>query len=117
MQESPTPVSTNILSPVGKILASAVQSRWFFVLLGALAVAFITTLAAAPLLANAALSPVTVSILLTTLGAAIIVALAFWLIGSRIRIGQMQARAHAWERSLESMNVGIALYEIGRAHV
>ena len=110
MQESPTPISTN-LSPVEKILASAVQSRWFSMSLGALAVAFITTLAAATLLANAALSPVTVSILLTTLGAAIIVALAFWLIGSRIRIGQMQARAHAWERSLESMNVGIALYD------
>ena len=111
MQGSPTPISTNILSPVEKILASAVQSRWFSISLGALAVAFIATLAAATLLANSALSPDTVSLLRTTLGAAILVTLAFYLIGSRIRIGQMQARAHAWERSLESMNVGIALYD------
>jgi PAS domain S-box-containing protein len=111
MQGSPTPISTKILSPVGKILASAVQSRWFSISLGALAVAFITTLAAATLLANSALSLDTVSLLRTALGAALLVALAFCLIGSRIRIGQMQARAQAWERSLESMNVGIALYD------
>ena len=111
MQGSPTPISTNILSHVGKILASAVQSRWFSISLGALAVAFIATLAAATLLANSALSPDTVSLLRTTLGAAILITLTFYLIGSRIRIGQMQARAHAWERSLESMNVGIALYD------
>jgi len=109
MQESPTPISTNILSPVGKILASAVQSRWFFVLLAALAVAFITTLAAATLLVDSTLAPGAVSLLRTTLGAALLVTLAFCLVGSRIRIGETQARAHAWERSLESMNVGIAL--------
>jgi diguanylate cyclase (GGDEF)-like protein/PAS domain S-box-containing protein len=111
MQGSPTPISTNILSRVGRILARAAQSRWGFVLLGALAVAFITTLAAAMLLANSALSPDTVSLFRTTLGAALLVTLVFCLIGSRIRIGEMQARAHAWERSLESMGVGIALYD------
>ena len=77
MQGSPTPISTNILSPVAKTLASAVQSRWFSVLIGALAVAFIATLIAATLVANSALTPVTVSILRTTLGAALLVALAF----------------------------------------
>jgi PAS domain S-box-containing protein len=102
MQESPTPVSTNILSPVERILASAVQSRWFSISLGALAVAFITTLAAGTFLANSALSPDTVSLLRTTLGAALLVALALGLIGGRIRSGETQAHAHAWEHELST---------------
>lgn len=105
------PISTNIFSPVGKTLALAVQSRWFSVLIGALAVAFIATLTATALLANSALPPSVVSLARTTLGAALFIALAFYFIGSRFRIGQMQARALSWERSLESMNVGIALYD------
>ena len=47
----------------------------------------------------------------TVAGAALLIALAFWLIGSRFAIDDMQARARAWERSIESMNVGIALYD------
>ncbi|HYM46933.1 MAG TPA: PAS domain S-box protein, partial [Burkholderiaceae bacterium] len=87
------------------------QSHWFSVLVGALAVAFITTLAAATLLANSASPAGFVSLARTTLGAALLIALAFCLIGSRVGIGQRQARALAWERSIESMNVGIALYD------
>ena len=85
-----------------RILASAVQSRWFSISLGALAVAFITTLAAATLLANSALSPDTVSLLRTTLGAALLVTLALGLIGSQIRSGETQAHAHAWELELST---------------
>ena len=111
MQGPSATISTNIVSPVAKTIAAAVQSRWFSVLIGALAVAFIATLIAATLVANSTLTPSIATQLRTGLGAALLIALTFYLIGSRIRIGEMQARALAWERSLESMQVGIALYD------
>ena len=106
-----TTISTDSLSPVAKAFSAAVQSRWFLLLVGALAVAFIATLIAATLVASSTLTPSTATQLRTALGAALLIALTFYLIGSRIKIGEMQERAIAWERSLESMNVGIALYD------
>ncbi|HVE90583.1 MAG TPA: EAL domain-containing protein [Burkholderiaceae bacterium] len=79
--------------------------------MGALALAFIATLIAATLAANSALPPSTVSYLKIVLGAALLMAFGLYMIGSRIGIGETRARALAWERSLESMNVGVALYD------
>ncbi|HWL73925.1 MAG TPA: PAS domain-containing protein, partial [Burkholderiaceae bacterium] len=87
------------------------QSRWFLIFIGALAVAFIATLIAATLVASSTLTASTATQLRTALGAALLIALTFYLIGSRIKIGEMQSRAIAWQRSLESMKVGIALYD------
>ncbi len=98
-------------SSVRKTIATAVQSRWFSVMIIALAVAFITALATARLPSNTALAPDNVLVLLAALGTALLIALVFYWIGSRIKISQMQARALAWQRSLESMDVGIALYD------
>ena len=77
----------------------------------ALAVAFIAALATAMLPSNTTMAPGAVSFLLAALGSALLIAVALYWTGSRIRISDMQARALEWERSLESMNVGIALYD------
>ncbi|HVG03774.1 MAG TPA: PAS domain-containing protein, partial [Burkholderiaceae bacterium] len=100
----------NKISPAAKTLAGAVQSRWFSILIGALALAFIATLAPT-LAANTALPPSIVSDLKIVLGAALLVGLGLYMIGSRIGIGGTRAREAAWERSLESMNVGVAIYD------
>jgi len=107
---SPLP-SKNASSSIRKTIATAVQSRWFFAMVVVLVVTFITALAVATLPSNTALAPYTVSFLLAALGTVLFIALALNWIGSRIKISEMQARALAWERSLESMNVGIALYD------
>ena len=104
-------ISTKLFSPQARTLAAAVQSRWFLILIGALAVAFIATLVAATLVSSSTLTPSVATQLRTVFGAALLIALTFYLIGSRIRIGEIQSHALAWERSLESMKVGIALYD------
>ncbi|MGZ8993193.1 MAG: PAS-domain containing protein, partial [Burkholderiaceae bacterium] len=87
------------------------QSRWFSAMIVALAVAFIAALATAMLPSNTTMAPGAVSLLVVAFGSALLIAVALYWTGSRIRISEMQARALAWERSLESMNVGIALYD------
>ncbi len=111
MQGPPALPSTNASSSFRKSIATAVESRWFYVLIAALAVAVIAALAATTLPSNNALAPGTVWVVLATLGTALFLALGFSWIGSRIKISEMHARALAWQRSLESMNVGIALYD------
>lgn len=93
--------------------AVAAHSRWFGVAIGALAVAFIATLAAAALPASApqSLSPSALSQLRTALGLSLLAALALWLVGNQISFGKMRSPARSWEQALESMNVGIALYD------
>ena len=99
---------------VSRQLSVAAQSRWFGALIATLAIALIVALAAPRFvvgtddtwLSGQALSP-----LRTALGLALLVTLALWLIGSRIAFDEMQAQARRWERSIESMNVGIALYD------
>src|SRR5688572_16593827 len=104
-------ISTKLFSPQARTLAAAVQSRWFLILIGALAVAFIATLVAATWVSSSTLTPSVATQLRTVFGAALLIALTFYLIGSRIRVGEIQSHALAWERSLESMEVGIALYD------
>ena len=114
LSASPTH-SPTAASRLTQYLAIAAHSRGFATAITALAVAFTATLASVTLLpASTGTSVVTsnaMSVLLTTLGAALSLALAVWLVGSRIALDKMQTRARAWERSIESMNVGIALYD------
>ncbi len=72
MQGPSATISTNIVSPVAKTIAGAVHARWFLVLIGALAIAFIATLIAATLVANSTLTPSVAIQLRTGLGAALL---------------------------------------------
>ena len=114
MPGSSTQASTNVITRVTRYLALAAQSRWLRVSIGTLGVVFVLVLMAellSPSSSQNGASWLAVPQLRTVVGAALLIALAFWLIGSRFAIDDMQARARAWERSIESMNVGIALYD------
>ena len=70
-------ISTKLFSPQARTLAAAVQSRWFLILIGALAVAFIATLVAATLVSSSTLTPRVATQLRTAFGAALLVAGVF----------------------------------------
>ena len=103
--------STKTSSPIRQAIATAAQSRWFAVMSAALAVAFAAALVTSTFPSNTVVAPNKLSMLLPVLGTALLAALGLYWIGSRIRITEMQAGTLAWQRALESMDVGIALYD------
>ena len=106
MQGPPANPPTSSVLSVAKVVAIAVQSRWFHALVGALTAALIVAL-----LISTAFAPNAATLWPLTLSAALLIALAFGFIGSRLQVGELQSHKSAWERSLESMNVGVALYD------
>lgn len=106
MPESSAHTSTNLVTRLAQCFASAAQSAWFRVAIVTLAAAFIVSLIAA------VLQPASPAVLMHALiGAVLLAALTLWLIGSRHALSSVQMHARAWERSIDSMNVGIALYD------
>ncbi len=89
-------------------LASLADARWLRRLIAALAVLSMLTLAATFTRAGGVGSVLAMVHAVT--GGALFVALALWLIGSRRALTGMRRRDRAWQQSIDSMNVGIALY-------
>ncbi|MGH6610834.1 MAG: PAS domain S-box protein, partial [Burkholderiaceae bacterium] len=99
------PPSTTVVSRIARYCAGAAHSIPLRVLIATLAGAFVVSLIAViP-------PPFSASQIHTLIGLALIVALSLWLMASRLALENMQTHARAWERSIESMNVGIALYD------
>ncbi|MEP6608884.1 MAG: EAL domain-containing protein, partial [Burkholderiaceae bacterium] len=105
---------TNNTPRIKQFLATAARSRWLAAVIAALFAAFIAALAATYLPTAAGdsfFSTSAVSMSSPALGTLLVIALASCLVGSRIALDDLESRARAWERSIESMNVGIALYD------
>ncbi|MDQ3189725.1 MAG: EAL domain-containing protein [Pseudomonadota bacterium] len=103
---SPT-ISTSVINR----FAIVAQSGWFGALTAALAVVFAATCATVAFSSAAAAQTDAAWQLSALLGLVLLLALTARLIGQHTALGALQTQARLWERSIESMNVGIALYD------
>ena len=89
-------------------LTALADAGWLRLLIGALAVLSMLTLAGA--FSSAGGRGSNLAILHAVTGGALFIALALWLVASRRALTGMRRRDRAWQQSIDSMNVGIALY-------
>ena len=89
-------------------LAAFADAAWLHALIGVLAVSSVVLLVAAT--ATDGPAQRTFGWLHALSAAAFFVAIAFWLLANRTALTGMRARDRAWQQSIDSMNVGIALY-------
>jgi diguanylate cyclase (GGDEF)-like protein/PAS domain S-box-containing protein len=89
-------------------LAMLADSGWLRLLIGGLAALSLLTLAGT--FSNAGGVGSRLAILHAVTGGALFVALGLWLVANRRALSGMRRRDRAWQQSIDSMNVGIALY-------
>src|SRR5829696_1812894 len=99
MPKASPPGLTNLLSRLAQYLTVAAHSRAFSTVICVLSVAFTALLAAVTFFPSAPqdayFPPNAQSIVLTALGGALSVALAIWVMGSRIAFDKLQTQARA----------------------
>jgi len=89
-------------------LAAFADARGVRILIGSLALLSMLTLAGTLIAGEPAGR---IAVLHALSGGALFVVLVFWLVASRSALSGMRARDRAWQQSIDSMDVGIALWD------
>ena len=92
----------------GRRLAALADAGWLRGLIGVLAVLSMATLAAT--MVSTGSQAGLLAVLHACSGAALFLVLVFWLVASRSALTGLRERDRAWQQSIDSMDVGIALY-------